>query len=171
MLVEGFTSETLLRVQLDWKCLISKKKKKKVQRIFFLLLKILNSGSVTPRGNEGGKRKTFWRRELGFCIHLNGIFQSACNMISHEHCTQFTLKFQGGLKSPFKFGRSSAGSARCRLVWKAGNQRGEIKPTPPTLCPVTLSCWHRGLGGLQPLLLHSGVGCGSCLDPPSNTPT
>lgn len=165
MLVECFTSDTLLRVQLDWKCLISKKKKKSSKEIFFFFspLENIKFRECDFKGNEGGKWKTFWRQELGFCVRLNGFFQSVCNMISCERQAWFALKFQGKFQNPFNFGRSSAGSAHPRLVWKA-----EEKYAP--LSPATLGHLHQGSGGLQPLLLAPRMGHGSCLDPPSNTP-
>lgn len=140
--MECLTSETLLRVQLDWKCLLSKKKegKKKVQRIFFSSpLENIKFRECDSKGNEGGKWKTSWLRELRFCVQPNGIFRSVCNVISHERHTWFTLKFQGRFQIPFNFARSSVGSTHCRLLWKAGSHGGEIKPLPAPLCPVTSS--------------------------------
>lgn len=74
--MECFTSDTLLRVQLDWKCLISKKKKKSSKEIFFffLLLKILSSGSVISRGMKEANGKLFGGRSWGFAFGSMAFF-------------------------------------------------------------------------------------------------
>lgn len=112
----------------------------------------------------------FWWQKLGFCIRLRGFFWSAGNVISHERHTWFILTFQGRFQSHFNLGRSSVGSAHCRLVWKACSQRGEIKPAPASLWSGTLGHWHGSPEGLQPLYLAPRIGHRACLDPLSNIP-
>lgn len=139
--------------------------------IFFSPLENIKFRECDSKGNRGGKRKTFWRRELGFCVQLIGLFQLVCDVISCEHCARFTLKFQGRFQNPFHFRRSSAGSAHHRPVSTKQATRGEkenLRLHPWVLSPRATCTGVQG--GLQPLLLAPGMGHRSCLDPPSNTP-